>query len=79
MSSTDRRNTYLGSRSWSEASNGRVNRSDLAYVGSITIDSALLDAVGLGPGEKVLVASNTSGQGLKPISLPAKRAPARFA
>ena len=42
-----------------------VNKADLDYVGSITIDEDLLDKVGLWPGEKVLVVSNTSGARLE--------------
>ena len=42
-----------------------VTDADLAYEGSITIDEDLIDAVGLLPGEKVLVVSNTSGSRLE--------------
>jgi aspartate 1-decarboxylase len=42
-----------------------VTEANLAYVGSITIDEDLLDRVGLWPGEKVLVVSNTSGARLE--------------
>ncbi len=38
-----------------------VTRGDVNYEGSIEIDSALMEASGLWPGEKVLVASVTSG------------------
>jgi aspartate 1-decarboxylase len=38
-----------------------VTEADLTYVGSITIDSALLKLADLWPGQKVLVVSNTSG------------------
>ena len=38
-----------------------VTQADLNYVGSITIDADLIDAVGLWEGEKVLVVSNTTG------------------
>lgn len=38
-----------------------VTEANLDYVGSITIDQDLIDAVGLWPNEKVLVVSNTSG------------------
>jgi aspartate 1-decarboxylase len=43
----------------------RVTQADLNYIGSITIDQDLLDRVGLWPGERVLVASNTSGARLE--------------
>jgi aspartate 1-decarboxylase len=46
-----------------------VTHADLAYVGSITIDSALLEAVGLWPGEKVLVVSNTTGARLETYTI----------
>lgn len=39
------------------------------YVGSITIDEDLLEAVGLWPGEKVLVASVDTGQRLETYTL----------
>lgn len=45
--------------------NARVTEANLAYVGSITIDGALIDAVGLWEGQKVLVVSNTSGARLE--------------
>jgi aspartate 1-decarboxylase len=42
-----------------------VTEANVAYVGSITIDEDLMDAVGLWPGERVLVTSNTSGARLE--------------
>ena len=42
-----------------------VTEANLNYLGSITIDQELIDKSGLWPGEKVLVASNTSGQRLE--------------
>ena len=39
----------------------RVTAGDVQYVGSITIDQNLIEMVGLWPGEKVMVVSNTSG------------------
>jgi aspartate 1-decarboxylase len=38
-----------------------VTEANLDYIGSITIDKSLMEKVGLWPGEKVLVTSNTSG------------------
>lgn len=38
-----------------------VTDADLSYIGSITIDEELMEKVGLWPGEKVMVVSNTSG------------------
>ncbi len=43
----------------------RVTQADVNYVGSITIDAGLMERVGLEPGEKVLVVSNTSGARLE--------------
>ena len=43
----------------------RVTQADVNYVGSITIDGGLMERVGLQPGEKVLVVSNTSGARLE--------------
>lgn len=42
-----------------------VTQADLEYIGSITIDKKLMDAVGILPGEKVSVVSNTSGARLE--------------
>lgn len=42
-----------------------VTQADVKYIGSITIDAALIERVGLWPGEKVLVVSNTSGARLE--------------
>ena len=42
-----------------------VTRADVNYVGSITIDSDLLQKAGLHPNERVLVVSNTSGARLE--------------
>ena len=39
----------------------RVTEARLDYIGSITIDKTLIEKVGLLPGEKVHVVSNTSG------------------
>jgi aspartate 1-decarboxylase len=50
-----------------------VTDADLRYVGSITIDEELMDQVGLLPGEKVMVVSNTSGSRLETYTIPGKR------
>lgn len=42
-----------------------VTEANLDYVGSITIDKNLIDAVGLWVGEKVLVVSSTTGTRLE--------------
>ena len=49
-----------------------VTEADLKYVGSITIDEELMDMVGLIPGERVLVVSNTSGARLETYTIPAE-------
>ena len=49
----------------SKIHNATVTEANLDYVGSITIDRDLIDAVGLWPNEKVLVVSNTSGARLE--------------
>jgi aspartate 1-decarboxylase len=50
-----------------------VTEANLDYIGSITIDSDLLDRVDLWPGEKVLVVSNTSGARLETYVIPGPR------
>ncbi len=42
-----------------------VTDANLSYVGSITIDVALMERVGFWPGEKVQVVSNTTGERLE--------------
>lgn len=43
----------------------RVTQADLNYVGSVTIDRNLLDAVDLWPNEKVLIVNLENGQRLE--------------
>ena len=50
-----------------------VTEAELTYIGSISIDEALLERVGLWPGERVLVVSNTSGARLETYVIPAPR------
>jgi len=50
-----------------------VTEANVAYVGSITIDPDLIDKVGLWPGEKVLIVSNTTGQRLETYVIVGKR------
>lgn len=57
----------------SKLHNAIVTEANLAYVGSITIDADLLDAVRLWPGEKVLVVSNTSGARLETYTIAGPR------
>jgi len=50
-----------------------VTEANPDYVGSITVDEDLLDAVGMWVGEKVLVASVDSGERLETYTLPGER------
>jgi len=51
--------------------NATVTRSDLHYVGSITIDKQLLEITGMQKNERVLVVTTHQGLGLKPTLLKA--------
>ena len=53
--------------------NATVTEANLEYEGSISIDEALLERVGLWPGEKVLVVSNSSGARLETYVIVAPR------
>lgn len=53
--------------------NGYTTDANVNYVGSIEIDQDLTDAVGLWPGERVLVVSNTSGARLETYIIAGKR------
>ncbi len=57
----------------SKIHNATVTEANLAYVGSITIDMDLVDRVGLWPGERVLVVSNTSGARLETYVIAGER------
>jgi aspartate 1-decarboxylase len=57
----------------SKIHNAYVTEANLAYIGSITIDEALMEAVGLWEGERVLVVSNTSGHRLETYVIKGKR------
>ena len=50
-----------------------VTEANLHYVGSITIDEDLLDAVGLWVGEKVQIVSNTSGARIETYTIAGER------
>jgi aspartate 1-decarboxylase len=50
-----------------------VTEANLHYVGSITIDQDLMDAVGLWAGERVLIVSNTSGARLETYTIAGPR------
>lgn len=50
-----------------------VTQADLEYIGSITIDSALMEKIDLWPGQKVLIVSNTSGARLETYVIEGER------
>lgn len=50
-----------------------VTEAVVDYVGSITIDESLINKVGLWPGEKVQVVSNTSGARLETYLVPGEK------
>ena len=50
-----------------------VTDADLSYIGRITIDKELMEKVGLWPGEKVMVVSNTSGVRLETYVIEGER------
>jgi aspartate 1-decarboxylase len=50
-----------------------VTEANLDYIGSITLDPALTDAVGILPGEKVLVVDNTNGARLETYVIAGER------
>jgi aspartate 1-decarboxylase len=57
----------------SKLHNATVTEANIDYIGSITIDVALMEAVGLEVGEKVLVVSNTSGARLETYTIAGER------
>ncbi len=50
-----------------------ITQANINYLGSITIDEALIEKTGFWIGEKVLVASNTSGARLETYVIAGKR------
>lgn len=50
-----------------------VTEANLNYVGSITIDEDLIDAVGMFPNEKVQIVNNNNGARLETYIIPGKR------
>ncbi|WP_096153820.1 aspartate 1-decarboxylase [Bacillus sp. FJAT-45066] len=56
----------------------RVTESNLDYVGSITIDSDILDAVGMVPNEKVQIVNNNNGQRFETYIIPGVRGSGEF-
>lgn len=51
----------------------RVTEANLNYVGSITIDSDILDAVGMLPNEKVQIVNNNNGARFETYIIPGTR------
>lgn len=51
----------------------RVTEANLNYVGSITIDEDLIDAVGMAPNEKVQIVNNNNGARLETYIIPGPR------
>lgn len=51
----------------------RVTEADLNYVGSITIDEALMEAAELIEGERVQIVNNNNGERLETYVIPGKR------
>ncbi|QKS71123.1 aspartate 1-decarboxylase [Paenalkalicoccus suaedae] len=52
---------------------GTVTEANLNYVGSITIDQDLMDAVGILPNEKVQVVNNNNGARLETYTIKGER------
>lgn len=51
----------------------RVTEANLNYVGSITIDEDILDAVGILPNEKVAIVNNNNGARLETYTIAGER------
>jgi len=51
----------------------RVTEANLEYIGSITIDEALMEAANIYCGERVQVVDNTNGARLETYAIPGKR------
>ncbi len=50
-----------------------VTEADVSYVGSVTIDTDLLEKIDLWPGQKVLIVSNTSGSRIETYVIKGER------
>lgn len=57
----------------SKIHHARVTETNLDYIGSIMIDADLIERVGIWPGEKVLVVSNSSGARLETYVIEGER------
>lgn len=51
----------------------KVTEANLDYIGSITIDEALMEAANIYPGERVQVVDNDNGARLETYVIPGKR------
>lgn len=51
----------------------KVTGADLNYIGSITIDEALLEAANITEGEKVQIVNNNNGERLETYAIPGPR------
>jgi aspartate 1-decarboxylase len=51
----------------------RVTEANLNYVGSVTIDQDILDAVGMLPNEKVTIVNNNNGARFETYIIPGER------
>jgi aspartate 1-decarboxylase len=51
----------------------RITQADLEYLGSLTIDEDLMDAVGILTYEKILVANLENGERLETYAIPGPR------
>ena len=51
----------------------KVTGADLNYIGSITIDEALMEAAQIVAGEKIQVVNNSNGERLEPYVIPGPR------
>lgn len=51
----------------------QVTEANLNYIGSITIDQDIMDAVGLLPNEKVHIVNNNNGARLETYTIPGER------
>lgn len=51
----------------------KVTEANLHYMGSITIDQDLMDAVGLLPGERVFIVNNNNGERLDTYAIAGER------
>ena len=51
----------------------RVTEANLEYIGSITIDEALMEAANIYAGERVQVVDNTNGARIETYVIPGKR------